>query len=111
MSDTVREVSGLDDLFHDVTLTDASTGAAYTTGTASVVLCTYRTTTSLGTGATQALTHVGAGRWTAIHDDTNITSAIAALPNGALFDRVLFVSGTAARKLDTCRKVIVVSEA
>lgn len=110
MSDTITDVSGLDDLFHDVQLTDVSTDAPVTTGTVSVVLCTYRTVTSLGTGATCALTHQGAGRWTAVHEDTNIASAIAALPNGALFDVVLVVAGMASRKLRTCRKVVAVAE-
>lgn len=109
MSETITDVSGLDDLFHDVTLTDASTGAAITTGTVTVVLCTVRTTSSLGTGATCTLAHTAAGRWTGVHDDAAIATAIAALPPGGLFDRVLFVQGTAARRLGTCRKVPVVA--
>lgn len=110
MSDTITDVSGLDDLFHDVTLTDVSTGAALTTGSVTVVLCTHRTTTSLGTGATCTLTHTAAGRWTGVHDDADISLAIAALPNGAYFDRVLRVQGMAGRKLGTCRKVVAVAE-
>lgn len=111
MSDTtIRDVSGLDDLFHDVTITDVSTGTAVTTGTVTATLCSYKTTTSLGTGAACPLAHVSAGRWTGVHDDANVTTALAALPAGGLFDIVITVQGMAGRKLRTCRKVVVVAE-
>lgn len=109
MTDTaIEQASGLDDLFHDVTLTDKSTGAAYTSGTVSVVLCAYRTATSLGTGATKALTHVAAGRWTGVHDDTDVATAIASLPVGEYFDAVLVVAGVAQGLIRRYEKVAVV---
>jgi hypothetical protein len=105
------DVSGLDDIFYDVTLTDPS-GTAITTGTVTMRLCTAGTTTALGglVAASQALTHQGAGRWTGTHDDTNVAAAIASLSVGQRFDRVLLVTGMAARKVATCRKVVVVDE-
>ena len=113
MTDTVYElVSGLDDLFHDVTLTDESTGAALTTGTVSMRLCAVNTATALGglAAATQALTHVAAGRWTAVHDDANVAAAVATIAIGARFDRCLIVSGiTGGRRVAQCKRVAVVA--
>lgn len=108
MTDTaIEQASGATDLFHDVTLTDKSTGAAFISGTVSVVLCAYGTATSLGTGATQALTHIAAGRWTAVHDDADITTAIASVPVGEYFDAVLVVSGVAQGLVKRYQKVAV----
>ena len=104
-----ENISGLDDLFYDVTLTDASTGAALTTGTVSVKLCTLGTTTALGASSTQALTHVAAGRWTATHDAASFLGDLPAL--GGRFDRVLFVTGqTDGRLLARCRRVAIIDE-
>lgn len=109
MTDTaIEQASGLDDLFHDLTLTDKSTGAAFSSGSVSVVLCAYGTATSLGTGATKALTHTGGGRWTGVHDDTDVATAIAALPIGEYFDAVLVVSGIAQGLIKRYEKVAVV---
>jgi hypothetical protein len=108
---STENVSGLDDLFYDVTLTDASTGTALTAGTVTVALCTARTTTPLGNTATVTLTHVANGRWTGVHDGADVASAISALPLGGAFDRVLFVAGAATRRLATCRRVTVVEHA
>ncbi len=108
MSITYEEISGLDDLFYDVTLTNESTGAALTTGTVSVALCTHGTTSQLASGCTQSLTHVAAGRWTGTHD---FSSFAAALPTaGKLFDKVLVVSGMATRRLSICKRVAIVDE-
>lgn len=109
MTITVTEnVSGLDDLFYDVTLTDESTGAAITTGTVTMTLCERGTTTSLGSGAAKSLTHVAAGRWTATHDASDF---VAVLPGvNQQFDRVLTVTGSAARLLARCRRVAIIDE-
>jgi hypothetical protein len=56
----------------------------------------------------QALAHVGAGRWTGVHDDTNVAAALAGVSQGQLFDRVVVATGLAARKLASCQKVSVV---
>jgi len=102
--------SGLDDEFYDVTLTDASTGAAITTGTVTMRLCDAGTTTALGglSASSQSLTHVAAGRWTGVHDDASVLAAIASLAVGQSFDRVLLVAGLAARTMAACRRVRVV---
>jgi hypothetical protein len=107
---TVEYVSGLDDLFYDVTLTDAGTGAAITTGAVSMQLVTAGTVTPLGATASCALTHVAAGRWTGTHDAADVAAAIAGVANGQLFDRVLVVTGLGVRKRATCRRVVVVDE-
>lgn len=108
-TDAIESISGLDDLFYDVTLTDQSTGAALTTGSVEMRLCAKGTTTALVSPAgVQSLAHVGAGRWTAVHDDTNVATALAALSPGQLFDRVVVATGLAARKLASCQKVPVV---
>lgn len=101
-------ISGLDDLFYDVTLTNEATGAALTTGTVSVALCTHGTTTELSSGCTQALTHAAAGRWTATHDFSAFASALPTV--GKLFDKVLIVSGMASRRLAVCKRVGIVDE-
>ena len=107
--DAIEDVSGLDDLFYDVTLTDESTGDPLETGNVDVRLCTVNTTAALHvTAATQALTHIADGRWTAVHDDANVLNAIAGLAVRQQFDRVLIVNGIAARKLARCRRVVVV---
>ena len=105
---TYEEVSGLDDLAYDVTLTNKLTGAAITTGTVTMKLCSRGTTTSLGSGATKALTHVAAGRWTATHDFSDFAAVLPTI--GAQFDRVLSVSGAADRLLARCKRVRIVSE-
>lgn len=113
MSDTDApfEVSGLDDVFYDYTLEDESTGAPFTTGTVEVHLCVVGTVTLLHpTAAKQALTHQSAGRWTAVHDDAQIATAIASLAIGQQFDRVLVVPGIAARRRRRCVRVRVVDE-
>ena len=101
-----ESVSGLDDLFYDLTLTDEPTGAALTTGTVTVTLCTANTTTALGSGATQALAHVGAGRWTATHDAAAFVALLPAV--GVPFDKVLVVTGAATRRLAHCKRVAIV---
>lgn len=104
-----EKISGLDDLFYDVTLTDASTGAALTSGTVSVKLCTVGTTTALGAGSTQALAHVAAGQWTAVHDAATFEPDLP--PVGGRFDKVLFVAGqTDGRLLARCRRVAIIDE-
>ena len=104
-----EKISGLDDLFYDVTLTDASTGTALTSGTVSVKLCTMATTTALGAGSTQALSHVAAGRWTATHDAAGFLADLPAI--GSRFDKVLFVSGqTDGRLLARCKRVAIIDE-
>ena len=104
-----EKISGLDDLFYDVTLTDASTGAALTSGTVSVKLCTLGTTTALGAGSTQALSHVAAGRWTATHDAATFEPDLPEI--GGRFDKVLFVTGqTDGRLLARCRRVAIIDE-
>lgn len=102
-----ESVSGLDDLFYDVTLTDAATGAALTSGTVTMALCTVGTTTALGGTATVTLAHQGAGRWTGTHESTDVASAIAALAQGQPFDRVLTVTGVGQRRLARCTKVTI----
>lgn len=107
----IEDISGLDDLFHDVTLTDQSTGAALTTGTVSMVFCKVGTATPLSGTSSQALAHVAAGRWTAIHDAADVADAIADLAIGAQFDRVVIVDGGAKRTLARCRRVAIVNQA
>ena len=102
-------ISGLDDLFYDLTLTDEATGTALTSGTVSVVLCEANTTTSLGTGASKALTHVADGRWTATHDYADFASLLPRA--GVAFDKVLVVAGVASRRLARCKRVGIVDEA
>lgn len=106
-------VSGLDDLYYDVSLLDESTGEALVPGVASsvtVALCRAHTNTALGPTATQTLTSQGAGRWTGIHDDANVLAALTAggIGIGQTFDLVLRVGTLAVRKLSTCQRVAVV---
>lgn len=107
----VERISGRDDLAYDVIIRDA-TGAAVTTGTVTMVLCAYGTATPLVSGGEAAapLTHQSGGRWQGAHDDASIATAIADIPIGGLFDRVLMVEGRAARRLARCQRVAVVSE-
>ena len=107
---TMEDVSGLDDLFYDVTLTDAGTGAALTTGAVTMQLVTAGTVTPLGATANCPLTHVAAGRWTGTHDAADVLAAITGLAVGQQFDRVLVVTGLGVRKRASCRRVVVVDE-
>lgn len=112
-TDDYEMVSGLDDLFYDVTLTDESTGAALTTGTVSMRLCAVNTATALGglAAATQALTHVAAGRWTGVHDGADVSAAVTTLSVGQRFDRCVIVAGlTGGRRVARCKRVAVVAE-
>lgn len=112
MTDTMtQEISGLDDLFYDVTITDASTGLPLTTGSVIMRLCTTGTATALGglSVSSQVLTHMGSGRWTATHDNLDIAIAVATIPVGTKFDRCLIVANLAARKVATCKRVTVAS--
>jgi hypothetical protein len=110
MACAIEEISGLDDLAYDVTLTD-SAGAAITTGVVTMSLCTAGTASPLGglAAASQALSHVSGGRWTGTHDDTNVALAIAPLAIGQRFDRVLTVTGLAVRTQAQCVRVAVVA--
>lgn len=108
VSPSTDTVSGLDDLFYDVWLTDASAGEL-DSGTVTVKLCTMGTTTALGGGSSQALTHVGGGRWTATHDAAGFLADLPAV--GRYFDRVLFVTGqTDGRLLARCKRVAIIDE-
>lgn len=104
---TYEQISGLDDVFHDITLTDESTGTPLETGTVTMRYCFPGTATALGTGSEKVLTHVGSGRWTGVHDDADIATAIASLASGATFDRCVIVAGTRVKRLATCKKVVV----
>jgi hypothetical protein len=101
-----EEISGLDDLAYAVTLTDR-TGAPITSGSVTMSLCVLNSILPLGglAASTQPLAHNGAGEWTGVHDLTNVAQAIANVPIGSLFARVLTVSGVATRQLATCRRV------
>lgn len=102
-------VSGLDDIFYDVTLTDASTGTALASGSTVIMsLCTVGTTTALGATATLTLTSQGAGRWTGTHDVADVATAISTLSIGQAFDRVLTVTGIGRRILARCFRVSIV---
>lgn len=106
----IEQVTGRDDLTYDVTLTDTSTGAAYTAGTVYVALCSSGTFTPLtASTAVQTLTHQGAGRWLGVHDAANIANAISSVTTGSLFDKVLFVVGDSADVLTVCRKVTTIA--
>lgn len=100
-------ISGLDDLFYDITLTDASTGAPITSGAVTMRLVRRRTATPLhATAALCALTHVSAGRWTGVHDGADVATALATLPMGAEFDRIVVVDGlTDGRLVAVCKRV------
>jgi hypothetical protein len=102
-----ESISGLDDLFYDVTLTDASTGAALTSGTVTMKLCTVGTTTALGGSASVSLAHQGAGRWTGTHDSTDVATSISSLAIGQPFDRVLLVTNVGERLLARATKVAI----
>jgi hypothetical protein len=112
----VSVVSGYDDLFYDVTLTDESTDQPLTpqaAGTVSVSLCRINTTTPLGQTATQVLSSQGSGRWTGLHDDADVLAALNAgnVVIGQQFDLVLTIGSVAIRKLGTCQRVAIVSAA
>lgn len=106
---TIEDISGLDTLFYDVTLTDESTGAPLTTGVVQVQLCVAGTLTPLHpSAAIVSLAHVAAGRWTGIHGTTDLATALASVPVGRQFDRVLAVDNyTNGRRLARCRRVAV----
>lgn len=109
----ITAVSGYDDLFYDVTLTDQSTGQYLTpaaAGTVSVVLCQPNTTTALGATATQTLVSQGNGRWTGLHNDTDVLAALTAGPVnvGQRFDVLLQVGSLSLRRLGTCQRVAIV---
>lgn len=113
-TDTLEEISGLDDLFYDVTLTDASTGTALTPAlapTVTMMLCRLGTTTPLSPTASQVLTFQSAGRWTGIHDDANVLAALSTIAVGHRFDRVLQVGTLAVRRMATCRRVAILDAA
>ena len=100
---TLEEISGLDALFYDVTLTDESTGAVQ------VQLCTAGTVAPLHpSAAICSLTHVAAGRWTGTHGLADLATTFAGLANGRRFDRVLVADTlTNGRLLARCVKVAV----
>lgn len=100
-------VSGLDDLFYDVTLTDASTNAALTSGTVTMKLCTVGTTTALAAQASVSLVHQGAGRWTGVHQSSDVAASLAGLAAGQAFDRVLLVLNVGERLLARATKVAI----
>lgn len=102
-----EEVSGLDDLFYDVTLTDASTGAPLTSGTVTMKLCTVGTTTALAAQASVSLTHQGAGRWTGTHQSGDVATSLTGLAFGQSFDRVLLVVNVGERLLARATKVAI----
>jgi hypothetical protein len=104
-----EDISGLDDLSYDVTLTDRN-GVPVTSGTVVMSLCTYGTADPLGglAVASQTLNHVGSGRWTATHDLANVATAIASVTVGGLFSRCLTAAGLATRTMATCRRVRIV---
>lgn len=105
----LEQVSGLDDLAYDVTLTDRD-NVPVTSGTVVMSLCTAGTASPLGglAASSQALAHVGAGRWRGTHDLVNVAASIASVPNGGKFARVLTASGLATRTLAVCQRVRVV---
>jgi hypothetical protein len=113
-TETYEDISGLDDLFYDVTLTDASTGAALTAAqapTVTMMLCRLGTTTPLAPTASQTLTFQSAGRWTGLHDDADVLAAIGTVAIGQRFDRVLQVGTLATRRMATCRRVAILDAA
>ena len=109
----IQAVSGLDDLFYDVTLTDESTGSPLAPGsvsTVSVSMCRLNTTTVLDATGLQVLSAQGNGRWTGLHNDTNILNAltVGGVVVGQRFDLVLTVGTLAVRRLGTCVRVAIV---
>lgn len=109
---TIQSVSGLDDLFYSVTLLDGNTNLplnANAVTSVSVVLCFADTTTALGPTATQLLVNQGNGKWSAVHDDTNVLTALTAgsIAVGQQFDMVLHVGSLAVRRLSVCRRVAI----
>lgn len=108
----ISVVSGYDDLFYDVMLTDESTGLPLTpsaAGTVSVMLCQLNTTTPLGGTATQVLSSQGNGQWTGVQDDTNVLAALTSggIAIGQKFDLILTIGTLGVRKLGTCQRVTV----
>lgn len=109
----VSAVSGYDDLFYDVTLTDESTGQPLTpaaAGTVSVILARLNMTTPLGPTATQVLSSQGNGRWTGLHNDTDVLAALTAgnVIVGQRFDVLLQIGTVSLRRLGTCQRVAIV---
>jgi hypothetical protein len=96
-------ISGLDDLLYDVTLGDPVTDVPISLGTVTVSLCQLGTTIPLGPNSTVTLTHQIGGRWTGTHAAALFVLDLPAV--GALFDKVLFVSGARADLLARCRRV------
>ena len=103
---TYETVSGLDNLLHDVTLTNAKTGDPITTGTVTVSFCESNTTTALGAGSTATLTHDTDGRWTGVTYASDLGPDLPALRR--LFDRVLTYNGVTTRRLARCQRVDIV---
>lgn len=102
-------ISGLDDLFYDLTLQDENTGSPLVSGTVTVRLCQVGTTTALGPNSSVVLSHVGGGRWTGVHDAALFAADLPAV--GSLFDRVLLISdATNGRLLTRCRRISIVNE-
>lgn len=101
-------ISGLDDLYYDLSLTDPATGDPLTAGTVQIKLCSVGTTTPLGVNSTVTLTYQSSTqRWAGVHDAALFSADLPAV--GALFDRVLFVNGqTGGRLLARCRRVSIV---
>jgi hypothetical protein len=102
-------ISGLDDLTYRVQLTDARTGAAVTAGVVSMRLVRRHTSTPLhATHAVCSLTHTANGEWVGEHDAPAVALAIAAVPLGGEFDRIVVADGyTAGRLLAVCTRVAV----
>lgn len=104
-----EQISGLDDLFYDVTITDVRTNTAVTTGTVTMRLCTANTTTALAGGtASVTLTHDTGGRWTGTHESSDVATALSGVSIGGAFCRVLEVAGVTTRVVATCTKVYAV---
>lgn len=107
--DTLEELSGLDAVFYDVTLTDESSDTPITTGVVQMLLCPTNTVAPLHpSAAIVSLTHVAAGRWTGTHNPVDLATALASVPVGRTFDRVLVVDNfTSGRRLARCKRVAI----
>lgn len=110
----ISSISGYDDLIYDITLVDESTGEYLTpaaAGSVSIILCELNTTNALGATATQALTSQGDGRWTGLHNDSDILAAFIAgdVAVGEKFDILLQVGGLSLRRLGTCQRVAILN--
>jgi hypothetical protein len=108
----IEQISGLDDLFYDITVTDESTGQPLTSGVVIMRLSPTGTKDQLNASAQaeKSLTHAGAGRWIGTHDDVDVIAVLSAVKMRALFDRVVIVNNLAARKVATCRRVPLVDD-